>query len=353
MGLLRLLIGGAREKHRENKAKHEMEERLGRKVDKSELYSLGAQLEAAPVEAGGRVASPPRPRARLSAKTKLVLLGGAAALVLAAAALFTWESLPERTRNGLNPFAPKVPRGAFPDTVAGFHKDSEIYYEDWRASGSGYRFAAYYKSPDGKTTVHYTVIDFGSPEQAKKDVHGRSYLGGGGRVVQQEEGRAVASDPYNGGAIISDAFGQRVVRVSSRRPEDAVAFENGLPYATFGVSQPPPHTAAGVEEVIPALSLLNEFQRDKAAAAAKYDGKTFLFTGAVAGVSKSQQGQPMIALQKEGEKPGLGSTVACAFQPSEEAKVAALKKGQEARFRCRVSYIDAVGLFTLEDCTLE
>jgi hypothetical protein len=351
MALLRLLLGGAREQYRENKAKRELEAKLGRKVDKSELYSLGAQMEVAEVTPAAPAvsAAPARPMSRT---TKRVVLAGVAALVLVVAGYVVVESMSEETWNHLNPFAPKLPQGAFPAAVAGYRKEPQTYYTDRRSYGYGYEFQTYYKSDDGRL-VKYSLIDYGSPDMAKKGVQRKGYLGGSGKVLQQEDGRIVASDPYNGGTIIADALGTRMVQLASSRPQDAVEFENSLPYAALGVSRPPQRSAAGVDEVIPALSLLDEFQRDKAAAVKKYDGKTFLFVGNVAGVSKTAKGQPLVALQKEGEKLSLKSTVACAFQPSEDAKVSALKKGQAAHFRCRVDYTELLDIFTLEDCKLE
>lgn len=354
MGLIRLLAGGAREQYRENKAKNELEQRLGRKVDKSELYSLGAQLDAAEVApaATSATVATAAPAKRLSRTTKRVLMACVAALVLFAVGYVVIESTSEETWNRLNPFAPKLPQGAFPAAVAGYRKEPQTYYTDRRSYGYGYEFSTYYKSPDGKL-VKYSLTDYGSPDKAKAGAQVSRHLGSEGKVIEQEDGRGIASDPYNGGTIITEAVGPRVVQLSSVHPQDAVDFENGLPYVALGVSQPPPRSAAGVDEVIRAISLLDEFKRDKAAALKKYDGKTFLFVGDVAGVGKTAKGQPLVGLQKEGEKPGLKSSVVCSFQPSEEAKVAALKKGQVAHFRCRVEYTELLDIFTLEDCKLE
>ena len=47
MGILGLLIRGAREKAQEYSAKNELEGKLGRRVSNQELYSLGSHLDAA------------------------------------------------------------------------------------------------------------------------------------------------------------------------------------------------------------------------------------------------------------------------------------------------------------------
>jgi hypothetical protein len=337
--------------------KKRLREGLGRDVSDRELTSLSSWMQASPKDetSEAKPASPAAaavPPKHLSKTTKRVLLAGVAALVLVAAAFLAVESMSERTWNSLNPFAPKLPPGAFPDTIAGYSKEPETYYTDRRSFSYGYEFSTYYKSSDGKL-VKYSLIDYGSPDQAKKGVQQKGYFGSGGRVAQQEDGRIVGTDPNNGGTIIAEAVGPRMVQLSSAHPQDVVEFENNLPYTALGVSQPQHHSAASIDEVIPALSLLSEFQRDKNAFTKKYDGKTFLFTGMVAGVSKSGEGKPLIAIQKEGEKVGLKSIVACAFQPSEEAKVSALKKDQVAHFRCRVQYTEQLEFFTLEDCQLE
>ena len=84
MGILGLLIRGTRDAVQEHSAKNNLEKKLGRKVSKEELYSLGAHLDAAepmPLQSAPRETAMPVTAAK-PPMSKLWLLLIAGVLVL-------------------------------------------------------------------------------------------------------------------------------------------------------------------------------------------------------------------------------------------------------------------------------
>ena len=183
----------------------------------------------------------------------------------------------------------------------------------------------------------------------------------------RSEARMASLD--QGGAMVLLAAGPRLIRISGK-PADVIEFENNLPYAAFGLTQPAPRTAADLRETpidlseapidlrktpIPVASMLDEFAKDKLAAATKYDGKAFLFSGTISGtVSKGLNESMIIGIQgiPNAERSKMGSITA-SFPTSEADKLAQLKVGQPANFRCAVfAFKDSRDFSILKNCKL-
>src|SRR5215213_1979174 len=139
MGILGLLFRGGREFIQEQSAKRDLERKLGRRVSKDELYSLGSHLDAAqpnapqmPLISTPRESSVPFGDAKPPMKTltKLLLIGLPLLFFGVVGALAFVSIMPERQYNRLNPFTPKPPAGSFPSQLGAFNlKDSP----DWNS----------------------------------------------------------------------------------------------------------------------------------------------------------------------------------------------------------------------------
>ena len=289
-----------------------------------------------------------------SGKKKWMLLAIAAVLIVAIAvvsvAAVTVMNMTEKTYNSLNPFAPKPPQGAFPDTIAGFRRDY-VYYNDGRRYGAGYAFNHSYVK-DGRT-ISYNLVDFDSPGKVADKIKSRYYFGADDKVIYQSDTEAVSYNKAGGGAILV-AAGSRLIYLSGRAT-DLPAFYDALPYNALGISKPVGKLVRpSGETAIPAFSMLDEFLKDKKAATAKYDGKTLLFTAPITAVTKIANGQPVISLMKPGATAADDkSVIAVMFPASEAEQVAELKAGQTAQFRCRVSVSEQHVAPVLDDCKLE
>ena len=159
-----------------------------------------------------------------------------------------------------------------------------------------------------------------------------------------------------GGAMVLLAAGPRLIRIQGK-PADVIEFENNLPYAAFGLTQPAPRTVEDLRETpIPVATMLNEFAKDKIAAATKYDGKMFLFSGTIASTaSKGLTDSMLISIQgiQNADESKIGSITA-SFPASEADKLAQLIVGQQANFRCLVfAFKDTRAFSILQNCKLE
>lgn len=239
-----LFSRNSHETFEELQAKRALEKKLGRRVQTSELYSLGAYMEATeatpdPTEPPGpttaaTLASGPSvgvPLKPLSKTTKWVLATvalvpiGATFLVVAA---IVFNFLPEQTRNALNPFAPKPPQGAFPKMI-GRYKQKAMSYQDHRSYGYGYEFISLYESPEGES-AQYSVIQYNSAAEVNPP---RDYLSSGAKV-QESAGRLVAVG--DNGLEIFVTAGPRLIRIVGRTAP-ALEFEHNLPYSALGLAQ--------------------------------------------------------------------------------------------------------------------
>ena len=280
-------------------------------------------------------------------KTKRLIVAAAAIVVAAvifiAVAVVAVMNMSEQTYNSLNPFSPKPPHGAFPEQIANYKHDA-IYYNDNRSYGYGYEFNSSYKSPKGEK-VEYRVTDYGDAQKVAQQVRGKGYLERNGWALQQSDTRTLALTDEGLRAMALIAAGPRLVTVSGQ-PADVIEFENHLPYNALGLTQPPPRTLEGVP--IRVVSMLAEFAKDKTAAATKYDGKTFLFSGIIASPATKGLGDTLlISIQKTG-------SITASFPASEGDKLARLRVGQYAHLRCRLfAFKDTRNFSFLENCILE
>ena len=109
--------------------------------------------------------------------------------------------------------------------------------------------------------------------------------------------------------------------------------------------------AAPKDVPIPVLTILDEYQRDAAAADRKYKGAAQFINGAVETTGKTKKGVPFVSFQKQGAASPVGVMVVCSFNPQQAAEIEALKKGQEVKLSGHIQGIIA-GNVMIEDCTL-
>jgi hypothetical protein len=368
MGLLGMLIREVITLGSELKSKNKLEKQLGRKVEKRDIYSLGANLEAAEANA------PPNPQFQFAAppmapqqqtfppaaksKTKFIILGiiGIAAVLLfvfGIAALYVMM-LSENDYNRLNPFTPKPPAGAFPASIAEYNRSDEINYSrSYSQICSCSYFSSTYRK--GDHNVNYTFYKFKTEAEAKSYLNRKDFIGGTKRMEQVSDSRFVAIDKERGSAVIALTAATNLIVISANKPNEAIAFENALPFSAFGAAQPPTRIADGLEDTaVQTTTLIEEFKRDKTAAKTKYDGKTFLLTGTVIVTNADQKDKPYLGFQIPNTKPTLETMIVCSFTPAESSKVANTKTGTIVRFRGKVKVnTELIDIVTVEDCRFE
>ena len=115
-----------------------------------------------------------------------------------------------------------------------------------------------------------------------------------------------------------------------------------------------PSAVANVAEEpasLPVLTILDDYERDSAAADRKYKGRTLLISGAVGATGKSKAGVPFISFHRPGAVSPAGTMVVCSLTPDQEAAVQALEKGREVKLSGHVLGT-LTGNVLLENCVL-
>ena len=260
---LRFLGGEAKERLEEMAAKRRLEEKLGRKVGDHELYSLNAHLEAAEDEsvpaaspassAPARTPSPPMGKTARRILTVIV-----AAIVLTSLCLVVsvgaWLFLPGRTFNRLNPFMPNPPQAAFPASIAGYNLEDVNYDPTYSSICKCNFFRAYYKK-SADDTMGYTLYVFKSPDEARKYMNKKDYVGGINKIYAQTETRLFMMNKGQSHAVVALTVNQHLILMEQSthkgfKPELLVEFENSLPYAFYGVSPPAPRSLDEYKEAV-------------------------------------------------------------------------------------------------------
>lgn len=239
-------------------AKKSLEEKLGRKVGSHEIYSIGANIEAAEA-ASDRPAMPRQqlaPREPMS-RTKKGLLAtvGLGFIVLLGAGLVVVVigSMSTATYNRLNPFTPKTPMEAFPNPIAGWNRLDEPFYMS-SAGSDYYGFSSSYRHD--KTSIAYTLYVFKAAEDAQKRMTGRYFIGGTPVVKEKTDSRQVIVDSKTGTTAIEFVNGTKLIHIGASNITEAIEFENALPYAALGMEQPPKHVVPS--DVQPASKIVTK-----------------------------------------------------------------------------------------------
>jgi len=369
MGILGLLFRGAREAYQEKSAKNDLERKLGRKVSKDELYSLGSHLDAAQPNAAAppvmqstpREASVPFGDAKppMNPLLKSILIGIPLLFIGLIVVSVGIAMLPNR----YNPFATKPPEGTVPVKLGTYSLDRTDYI-----APSSYNpvthFENEYKS--GAETVRYTLWVYNSEAEMNADFDKRKKAAAGasenGKVVDNSDSRyAVAAlSGWTNAVVYKD--GNYIRQISAYRQEATLDFEG------FLKNTPPVQASTlNVSELKSAVSntnsststnsssltvgqLLEEYKKDDAAADKKYKDKTITFTGTAEFADKDKAGKPMVGFMKPGSTKPAEGMVVCSFDKSQEAAVMKIKKGDVVVLRGKV-FGSIILSVMLEDCT--
>lgn len=362
MGLFRIFGGEAKDRLENYQAKQALEKKLGRKVEDHELFSLNANLDASVADPTQSAANPPLvhresttpfsdAKAPMSMFLKLGIVGVVLfMLVVGGVSFFIWN-MPQATYNRLNPFTPKPPPGLFPPTIAGYQLEGEpVYYSNFGGCDC-YSFSGKYRQD--KALVNYNLYVFKTPEAAQKYGSTNQFMGGTPRVAEKSDTRMFFIDDKAGGALVQFVTGNKLVYFTNRLPSDVIKFENALPYDALGMAKPAVQDPDKFKEsAIDAIAILDEYSKDAKATETKYNGKSFLFKGIVAAVTKSAKGIPGIAIQRAGTQVGLDSTLVVSFATGEAAKVAQLKNGATVKFRGTVNTQTILKTVMIENATI-
>jgi hypothetical protein len=100
---------------------------------------------------------------------------------------------------------------------------------------------------------------------------------------------------------------------------------------------------------VSALTLLDDFQRDKAAAETRYAGREIMVSGTIAATGRTKAGVPFVSFQRPGAHSPVNSMVVCNFDARAPRAATELKAGETIELRCRVRGV-LTGNVMLENC---
>lgn len=344
-GILRLIFKGTREVIQEQSAKRDLEQKLGRKVSKDELYSLGSHLDAAqpnapqqPLQSTPRESAVPFADAKPPMKTRTkLIIAGALVLVIGFIGVliagFVILNMPQRTFNRLNPFSPKPPEGTFPAQIGNYVLQHKPDYEGVTSYYAAPHFEAEYK--EDSNSLKYALWIYNSEADLDADFEKRK-----GSFRPTEKSKVVdnsdtryalaALDGWTSCVLYKD--GKYLKQISAFRQQRALDFEgllkNAAPLAAVPLnvdelkkSSPESNPSVTV------LQLLDDYKKDPSAADKKYKGKKISVTGTVEVSEKDKKGNWMIGFMRPGSTAPKDGMVVCSFDKSQESRVSSVKKG--------------------------
>jgi len=344
MGLLGLGVRAIIDRVQTRTAKKELEAKLGRKVTESELYSLGANLEA---EDATGVTKAPQSR-RVSRRTMLIIFSSVLLIVLVGIPFMWVMSMSESQWNHLNPFTPKPPAGSFPLQIGEFKRTGQPeYYKSHSASFAPYFSATYYgpKAP----WVSYTLWDYPSPASAREQFLAKRKPAGDSklRMFQMGEDRYALTRVGEGGTTTYFLENNHIHQAFGNDRTTVLAFEAELSHqAPFSIGE---LRETDNLPVIPVLTLLSDYRKDPKAADLKYKLKTVVLSGEVTVAEKNKKGKPVIAFMRPEAKAATDGMVICEFAAAGEAAAAALKKGETVKISAHV-FGQIMGNVMLQNC---
>ncbi len=362
MGILRLLIRGTREAVQEKRAKNDLERKLGRRVSKEDLYSLGAHLDAAqPAAAQMPLQSTPRESAVPFADAKPPMRRLYFWLIVGVLVLFVGTigtaafvaMMPERTYNRLNPFTPKPPAGSFPAQLGDYKlKEKPDYYGVSSLNRVPY-FEGEYNS--GTNYIKYTLWDYKTEADVKSAFEARKkYITALTKfqIVDNSDARyVVVSTPGNSNYVLF-TDGTQLKQIYGYHQKSIYEFEGLLKN-----SPPAEVVAVNLEKLasdnnlsVTVLQLLDDYKKDSAAADKKYKGKTISVTGTVEVSIKDKKGNPLIGFLRPGSTNPADGMVDCSFDKSQEPVISKVKKGDSVKLQGKV-FGNLLGNIMLENCT--
>ena len=368
MGILRLLFRGGREFIQEQSAKRDLERKLGRKVSKDELYSLGSHLDAAspgapqmPLQSTPRESAVPFADAKppMKTTTKLVI-AGILVMVFGVLGVAGYVATMSQSQfNRLNPFTPKPSPDDFPATAGRFARASDPEYINGSYGALKEYFYSYYKAPDAPN-LKLTIAHFKTPDEANSALEAkRKQLKAekGYQYVDDTGARFAAVWLKDGSALVIWTDGTKLKYLSGAPQKPLYEFEgllrNTAPAPVVDVKLDESGTMPGANTVglsVTVLELLDDYKKDAAAADKKYKGKTITVTGTVEVAEKDKTGKPMIGFMRPGATAPKDGMVVCSFEKSQETIISKVKKGEMVMLKGRV-FGNIVFSVMLDNCS--
>jgi len=364
MGLLGILLRGAKDTAEEQLAKRRLEQKLGRKVSKEEVYSLSSHMDAAgdinpaqPLISSHRESSVPFADAKppMSFKTKLILVGVVLLGVFLFAASFLVNMMRSEISEYFNP-PPAAPAGVYPETIGEYTLTKRPSYLTPGSSDPATRYSGEYKR--GAETVQYRVAIYNSEADATaayKKIKDGSHDGERSKVVERSDNRvAIASlDGWNSYVYLKD--GNYVKTIDSYNQKSGLDFEGFLknqpPLAAVALNEyelkKNASTSSNTNSSTSSLStngtmsvteLLNSYNKEAPSDNGRLEGKFIKLKGIVetSGRDKKEDKWLLGFMRPGSTSPTVGMVVA-SFDKSKEYDVALVKKGDEVTLRCKVS----------------
>jgi hypothetical protein len=365
MGLLRLLFRGAKEQAEEYAAKRALEQKLGRKVSKEELYSLGSHLDATqetgadkPLQYTQRESAMPFADAKPPMKTltKLLLIGIPLLLLVTFGAAAFVSIMPERQRNRLNPFSPKPPAGAFPSQLGDFRLEHKPDYIAPTSYSPLPHFEAEYKNDSH--TVRYSLWNYQTEAELNADFEARRkpVAGEKSKVVDNTDTRYAVAALSGWSSYVIFKDGTQLKYLTGYNQKAVLDFEGllknapPLPVVPLNEAELSKPAASDNNLSVTVLQLIDDYKKDTTAADKKYKGKTITVTGSVEVSEKDKKGNWMIGFLRPGSTAPKDGMVVCSFDKSQETSVSKVKKGDAVRLQGRVM-MNIIGNVVLEKCS--
>lgn len=358
--VLGLVFKGARETIEEQMARRELEQKLGRKVSKEELYSLGTHLDATaadsnaqPLKMTQRESATPFADAKppMATSSKL-LIAGVILLVIGfpLASIFV-KLMPEHW----SPFYPKPPENSFPAKTGNFELFNDYKWRDGKATyDHGEHFETDYSN--GTAMVKYKLWNLKTEEelQARFDDLKKTMTTAKSVIADDKDSRYAVINPQGGASTVIFKNGLQIKQLSGSSQAYVYTFEgllkNEPPLAVVAFTPEAVPTATPAKDsAITITKLLDDYKNDSAAADKKYKGKVITISGTVEVSDKDRNGNPLIGFMRPGSTKPTDGMVVCGFDKSQEASVSKIKKGDTVKLSGKVM-MSLVGSVTLENC---
>lgn len=358
--VLGLVFKGARETIEEQIARRELEQKLGRKVSKEELYSLSSHLDAAgenavqqPLQMTQRESATPFADAKPPMATSLkLLIAGVIFLVMAfpLANIFV-KLMPERW----SPFYPKPPENSFPAKTGNFELFNDY---QWRDGKETYHHGEHFETDysNGLSMVSYKLWNLKTEEelQARFDDLKKTMTTAKSVIADDKDSRYAVINPQGGASTVIFKNGLQIKQLSGSAQSLVYALEgllkNEPPFAVVAFTPEAVPTATPAKDsAITITKLLDDYKNDSAAADKKYKGKVITISGTVETVGTDKNGNPLIGFMRPGSAKPTDGMVVCGFEKSQESVVAKIKKGDIVKLNGKVM-MGILGSVSLENC---
>jgi hypothetical protein len=364
MGILGLLFRGTREVVQEQRAKKDLERKLGRKVSKDELYSLGSHLDAAQPAGGQQMPKISTPRESsvpfgdakppMKTLTKLLLIGIPLLLLLTIGAVGFVALMSQHDFDRLNPWTPKPPAGTFPSQLGAFNLKEKPDYNRVASYNPVENWEGTYTN--GTNYISYKLWNYKSDEEVSAAFDARKkYITPTDKFKVLDDSASRYALVTSGGnqvyVLFKDGARIRQLGGSLQKPVYEVEglMKNAPPLETVAINMSELSGSTNTGKTVTIQELLDEYKKDSAAADKKYKDQFIMIKGTVEVSDKDKQGKPMIGFLRPGSTQPKDGMVVCGFEKTEDSVFSKVKKGDTVLLQGKV-FGSILGTVVLQNC---